>query len=1153
MFVFLKFWASAALAVGCLMFLTETGFANTRVAALVRSGIEGEDAALVLSLQELLKSEDYQVTEFDCADLCNAGKLNATAISLLVLPDASALPASSMPTVDAYLRGGGDIIALRTPLWQRPLLHFGEQWQTAEEYALASAATTPANLLLDFDPSNPPDLKRNSNTLDAPTQWGCVPNGPAEGVGALHVKIANLTSWETIGAPSLQSPFPEGHTLTVFSAKGGPGTTQLAVEWSEKNNSRWIATIPLTTEWRRYVLKPTDFKLWYDYVSDKPSRPALTPSEAARMSFGLAFTHTTALSQGDHEYWISLFGTAPATGEYQTMADVGRPPALDTLSPTYKFYEMTDVGSIESRSDQIVVSHRRYPVPKVVRSSYARPKGGGFDKNRTWRWIPLLEAVSPSGDWRGVPATLLVHADGEFQGGVWASFSVEDRDWYRSEEVLQTISEVARFMKQDTFILDGGSNFYTYFDKQPMTLGVRATNFSAHSPKTVQARVRVYENSMRGAKVHEKTWHLSMKSGEVCEVSASFTPRRWLKKGYRVTAELLDNEATLDKVTHEAHVWRPKKRKNYITIQDGEFRLKGERWRAHGVNYMPSSGLGIEDGKYFEHYLQRRSYDPEVYIRDLDRVKDMGMNSVSIFIYGDMYKGEANKDHNLLDILRLLEERELYVNLSLRPGDPVNYYDKHPIDQMLRDFVQYYRLAENDMIFAYDLAWEPSFGHHNERKKWDRDWEQWIIERYGSVENAEKDWGFNVPRDEEGAVTNPLPDQVDQDGDYRVMTAAYRRFLDTLLYKKYRYAQQVIESVDPNHYISFRMSEAANPTYRWGGRITYDFPYLAAALGFLSPEAYGRIGTWERAKPGWFVREYALWAAPDKPTLWAEAGVSVWDQARMTQSELRLKVAADAYREFYRLLISSCADGVYYWWYPGGFRFGENSDYGIINPDGTDREVTQVIRKNAKPFLQGASRKPTDFWIEFDRDAYPEGVTGVYETVEETFWKAIEDGYTPGLTTAGTNTNSANCPLLAVGNTPCNGSNPPKYLDGAFDVVEIQNADGKWVHVSKGAKIRVASNKPVRARLTITNLAEAAWITDKTAQKDHGGGGAVSLVVDGGTRIALTKAVPRHGRWTIRNAHLTEKPITKPTELILTFQAEGRTQFGEKFAVRLIP
>ena len=56
------------------------------------------------------------------------------------------------------------------------------------------------------------------------------------------------------------------------------------------------------------------------------------------------------------------------------------------------------------------------------------------------------------------------------------------------------------------------------------------------------------------------------------------------------------------------------------------------------------------------------------------------------------------------------------------------------------------------------------------------------------------------------------------------------------------------------------------------------------------------------------------------------------------------------------MMIESGADGVFFWWYPGGFRLGENSDFGIINPDGTDRPVTKVIRTEGPRFLARPSR-----------------------------------------------------------------------------------------------------------------------------------------------------------------------------------------------------
>lgn len=80
----------------------------------------------------------------------------------------------------------------------------------------------------------------------------------------------------------------------------------------------------------------------------------------------------------------------------------------------------------------------------------------------------------------------------------------------------------------------------------------------------------------------------------------------------------------------------------------------------------------------------------------------------------------------------------------------------------------------------------------------------------------------------------------------------------------------------------------------------------------------------------------------------------------MQTSPWRLDFQAKHYKAFYEMLIKSCADGIFSWWYPGGFRVGENSDFGIINPDGSDRPVTKVIREYAPKFINGPLlRKPT--------------------------------------------------------------------------------------------------------------------------------------------------------------------------------------------------
>lgn len=1110
-------------------------------AVVLKTGLPGEDGGLVANIGAELTAAGYTVNTISLAGLCDAANLDASTLDLLVLPDSSALPAKSAETIQAFLRGGGDIIALNTPMWRKSLINVGGDWVSRDDYQTSHAGVLPDHILLDFAGTEIKGWNRGTNDDTSKTVHELVADGPAPGQRSLHVDISNLTSWETFSSPKTKQPFRDGETLTVFSAKGGPTTTQVSIEWDEKDGSRWIAVVALTPEWRKYVLRPEDFQYWISTPGRGGRGDHFKPENADAMGVGLSMTHTPSVGGGKHEYWIGPFGTAKVNPEYQEILQAIDPPALDTLSPSYKLFDMHDVASLGVRSDQVIVGQEKLSLPSVLRSPQPRPKGGGFNKGRDWRWIPLIEGRSADGTWRGTPATLLVNASGPYKGGVWASFGIGDIEWYKTPAAQKMIREIAERMKTPVWLVDGGTNYYTYFDKQPITAGVRAISFEGEHKLTEKVMLDVHNNST-GISERPVAWNMTLKPGGIVSKSARLTDAAFPESGYDVTAELVQDGKVIDRVTHETYVWKPKAVKHFVTVKNGDFMLDGKRWRAEGVNFMPSSGIGTEDGEYFEHYLSARSYDPEVFQRDIGHLKDLGFNAVSIFVYAGV-----EKDQNLLDLLRRLDLAGIKADLALRPGTPFDFQWPG-----VGDIVKNSRLAENDTIFAYDLAWEPMFGHQRDRVIWDGEWEKWIIERYGSVENAEADWEFAVPRDANGKVTNPTPVQVDNSGPSNAMVAAYRRFLDTLLYKKYGEARRLVRSVDPNHMVSFRMAEAVNPTYHWEGRISYDWPYLAGAVDILSPEAYGRIGDWEAVKPGWFQFEWGRLYGHGMPFMWKEMGVSAWDLSRMQDSDARLQYQAMFYSNFYRLLISAGMDGVFHWWYPGGFRYGENSDYGIINPDGTDRAVTKVIREKAPEFLNGPPAKTPNYWITVDRDAYPDGISGVYDKVKDQFWKAIEQGLTPGLRTTGTGTDSSNCPLIAVGNTQCNGVNPPKYLDAAIDAVEIQNSKGKWVAVEKGGSVKVNRRRLVMARIEFTNLGEAKLLASGNDNKI----GAVYIAVMDGTserRAVLPQEVPHLRSLEVKDIVLAPEGLSNSKQLVITFDANARTRFGEKFGLTLIP
>lgn len=1107
-------------------------------AGIVGAGLPGEDPALVNALTAQLNKAGYAITGVDADILCDSAKLNSLGLDLLVLPNAADLPAKSVQAIGDFARAGGDIIALNAPLWQRMLVNVDGKWTTQEAYQHSSAGNLPEHVLFDF--SNTTGWKRTSDKIESPTTYETVADGPAAGQHALHGLITNLTGWDNFGIRDLDKPFPQGHTLTVFSAKGEENTTHLSVEWAEKDGSRWIAVVPLGKEWRQYVLKPSDFVYWTSTEGRGGRGDSFKPQNAATLSFGLAFSHT-GWEEGRHEFWVGPVGTAESMTDLGSVLGPFDLPAMDTLCPSYKLFDSHGVSSLSIRPDQVMVpdvmrnsiQHPGQILNQVqddgktalIRSPQPRPSGAGFDKRRNWRWIPIMEARAANKQWRGDPVTMMINADGKYKGGVWTSFGFSDAAVYKQPQTLAIIGRIAERMRNQVYILDGGANFYTYFDGQDVQLGMRVCNLGKEARSGLSARVIVIADQQNKPPAAQH-WEFGIQPGAIKTLSGTWRPTRWPAGGYTVLAELLENGKVIDSVTHRINVWRPKKTKHYITVKDGQFMLRGKLWRANGVNYMPSSGIGAEDGEYFEHWISAGSYDPEIVDRDLDHMQEMGINALSIFIYSGV-----EKDQNLLDILRRMRARGMHANVGLRPGMP-QWWDWSKIRQIIEKM----RLAENDTVFAYDIAWEPMFNTHNDRKIYDKDWEKWIIERYGSIAAAEKDWGFAVPRDPDGTVTNPNPEQVDTDGPWLKMTAAYRKFLDTLLYKQYSVPRREIRSIDPNHFVSFRMAEAANPTYRWDGRIPYDFPYLAGAVDVLEPEAYGRIGDWEgHVKPGWFEVAYAKWAAPEKPMLWAEMGCSTWDLTRMQDSQQKMDYQAMFHEAFYKMLISSGANGIFFWWYPGGFRYGENSDFGIINPDGTDKPVTKVIRENSRKFLDAPIPKKPDYWIEIDRDLHPVGVAGIYDDAKDRFWAAIAKGQTPGLRTAGTGTDSSNA--------------APKYLEAVFDSIQLLGADGKWIEVPKDGSVKASLASPVMARAEFTNLGEAKLLKQSS-------NGAVQLAIYLSDKRAGAQPIAEdvaHLRSATADAFklLDAKP-TEPTKVTITF-SNGSVEFGERFSFTLEP
>ena len=392
----------------------------------------------------------------------------------------------------------------------------------------------------------------------------------------------------------------------------------------------------------------------------------------------------------------------------------------------------------------------------------------------------------------------------------------------------------------------------------------------------------------------------------------------------------------------------------------------------------------------------------------------------------------------------------------------------------MADFLRATRLADNRAILAYDLIWEPAgwvFGAgriHGEkipyRQRWDKDWARWIVERYESVANAEADWGMPVPR-LAGQPTSPNDKQCNQDGPWRVMVSAYRRFMDDLMSRYWNDTRQKLRRLDPNHLISFRQ----------GNLVSMDFTLTATPkhVDFFAMEGYGFAEGYPYTTPrsgadeAGFVNRYLSFLMKDKPFMWIEYGSNGWDSESMTLGAQALAQQGKTVEAIHREAFVNGANGFAPWWWPGGYRVSERTDFGLINPDGSARPSTLSWLKYARLFQTPRTCPKSDTWFTLDRDSHAGSHPHIVSHEGADAYRATAAaGKRLGVRTPGTGTTSVNTPLLAVGNTPYNGRNPPKYLDAEFNGFKIKAGDGPWIEVLQGAKIRVPKN----ASLTATAL-----------------------------------------------------------------------------------
>jgi hypothetical protein len=1152
-----------------------------RVAILQDAALD-MDPAIADAVVACLRQAGFATERLSADAVCDPTRLTGQNFRLLVTPDAGRYPIAGAKALTQYLSRGGNLLVVGRSPFDNPLWKYQGRWIDRAWVRQTIAQTQPEQTVFTFDRPGEADGWSRSVKTRQPSRVTVEAGGAAGSAGCLRLDLPMEGHFsDGWSAPLPKRSGKRSGGLLCFWAKGDGRTSQLVVRLSLGGDwrNRGLAVVRLTPEWKYYVLAADDF-----------SRMGhADPFAAVSVGFTLVnlLSLTNAVNDGPHTVWVDQVGLA--TNLLAKLDDMGQSglPKIETLVPGYKTYPLSQISSLEPVSGQAIVNADglALPCPTTAYSCYVRPEGKGFERGYQWRWIPLVRACDAQGVERGTVAWMLLHgarlAEGPafedavqrlaggikpepappFEGAVCAVCSITDRAALKRLLKTNLLGDMARRMCDGLFLEHAGAQQFSCWPGEKTQLGAVVVNHGLRRAE-VQVRMRVCESG-GGKCVFQTTAAVTVAPGQRGRAAFGWTAPSGAGRCYQVRTELWRQEKTIDAIEHGLGILSTAKPRpeEFVTVRDGDFWLEGKKWYPMGVNYWPRYAIALECEDYTYHWLTPGFYNPEAVERDLAQLEAMGATFVCIRAH------HQNDRRTLLDFLRrarlhnirtmvFFQTHEVTVEPHYFQGMMMPY---HFQEAACAEALRAMRLPDNPALLGYDLMWEPAgwvfgaapsmFGWKETvpyRQRWDAAWARWIVERYGSLAQAEADWGMRVPRRGQ-EPTSPSDKQLREDGPWRVMVAAYRRFMDDLMSRYWNDATRRLKRLDPNHLVS----------YRQGNLPPIDFTLTATPkhVDFFCMEGYDFRPNNDGENAAGFVNRYVDFTHRGKPYLWVEFGGNVWNRDTMQPDAAAIATQGAAHELIYRVALATGARGATPWWLAGGYRVSERTDFGILNPDGTPRPAGEALQRYAKLFRTPRSYPASNTWLTIDRDAHPGGHWYIaHHEGAAAYQAATAAGKQLGIRTAGTGTTSADTPLVAVGNRPYNGQNPPKYLNAEFNGFKIRVGQGPWIEVRDGGTIRVPQNMPIEAAASVGNLQEATWLTPASCQ---GRPGAVYLASTAASQLQvkqpIVKDTPYLADADFGPAFSLCPGVAAPTKVELQMTAQGRAWFGERLRFTLLP
>ncbi|KPA13662.1 conserved hypothetical protein, secreted [Candidatus Magnetomorum sp. HK-1] len=375
---------------------------------------------------------------------------------------------------------------------------------------------------------------------------------------------------------------------------------------------------------------------------------------------------------------------------------------------------------------------------------------------------------------------------------------------------------------------------------------------------------------------------------------------------------------------------------------------------------------------------------------------------------------------------------------------------------------------EVDLVFTYYAPvntgrYRISFSMLQEWVAWFGPKVDWEIEVSASGSSVQKTIIYPTPilgpTDEE--LVSPAPDN---------LVNAFRRFGDTHTAIRFGQTIRKIKKLDPHHLISCRQGYGGNGNDWAIPWYPLELHSTAHHFDFLGPEAYDfmiNIDSDNILSGMATIEAYCRWASNGKPVVWTEAAY----YSKLDPDEIHLQEQSTFYNTFISHMLKTNSDGVLFWYWPGGSRIDEQSDYGITDENKNLRPAALTMQERAMEATTMRAISDAEVISYVNLFTSPGGFVGIYDQHRSSALSAYKSGKRYVMRGDGYGTTSAQAPEMIAGMT--------KHLWAEMGKIELKAGDSDWFEVRDGMAYAVPKNTPIMARAIIVNMGDSKWLTTK--------------------------------------------------------------------------